>query len=178
MIVTKGGDKQYYVIENNALLCEVLILSTILVTTGVMRSDSTMSRIVVEMENTSDRTQEVILNVIDWNSDTPVDLLAPTLIAIPVGEIRVQFIPAENNFAYEVRAKIPGNNKVIVTSFAETESRTLIHGNTVLFPDFNILSTCNSAIQIPLPPPNGLVLEKASERLDGKQIIRKSNSNS
>lgn len=139
-------------------------MSKILVTTGVMRSDSTMSRIVVELENTSDREQEVILQVLSWDFNTPTDLLAPTLITIPVGQIRVRFISAVGNFAYEVRAKIPKNNKVIVTSFAETEDRTLIHGNTVLFPDFNILSSCDTAIDIPLPPPPNGIAEATEEK--------------
>lgn len=138
-------------------------MSNLLITTGVMRSDSTMDRIVVEFENTSDRDQEVILHVINWNLNTPQDLLSPTLIPIPVGQIQVRFIPAADIFAYEVRVKIPKGNKVIVTSFAETEARTLIHGNTVLFPDFNILSSCDTAIEIPLPPANGLTVREASE---------------
>ena len=160
--VTNDKDKPYYVIEINSIECEVLILSNLLVTTGVMRSDSTMSRIVVEFENTSDRDQDVVLHVINWNFNTPQDLLAPTHITIPVGQIRVRFIPAADVFAYEVRVLIPKNNKVIVTSFAETENRTLIHGNTVLFPEFNIISSCDSAIMIPMPPPpNGVVMEAA-----------------
>jgi hypothetical protein len=145
-------------------------LSNLLVTTGVMRSDSTMSRIVVEFENTSDRNQEVILQVLSWDLNTPTDLLAPTLIMIPVGEIQVRFIPAADNFAYEVRVKIPKNNRVIVTSFAETENRTLIHGNTVLFPDFNIISSCDSAIEIPLPPPNlQVTIETPEEQNNSSQ---------
>jgi hypothetical protein len=132
-------------------------MSNILVTTGVMRSDSTMNRIVVEFENTSASEQEIIVQVLNWNLNTPTNLLAPTLITIPVGQIRVIFIPAVGNFAYEVRARIPADNKVIVTSFAETANRTLIHGNTVLFPDFNIIPQCDYAFSIPSPQAGGLL---------------------
>jgi hypothetical protein len=66
--------------------------------------------------------------------------------------------------------KIPKNNRVIVTSFAETENRTLIHGNTVLFPDFNIISSCDSAIEIPLPPPNlQVTIETPEEQNNSSQ---------
>lgn len=125
-------------------------MSKILVTTGIMRADATMRQIVVEFLNTSNEDQEIILHALNWNANTPVDLLAPAAINIPVGQIRVQFITAQDIFAYEVRVKIPRNNRVIVTSFAETADRTLIHGNTVLFPDFNVIYTCDSALDIPV----------------------------
>jgi hypothetical protein len=120
-----------------------------------------MNRIVVEFENTSASEQEVLVQVLNWNLNTPTNLLAPTLIPIPVGQIRVIFVPAVGNSAYEVRAEIPKDNKVIVTSFAETANRTLIHGNTVLFPDFNIVPQCDYALRIPNPLLGGLL--KAEE---------------
>ena len=145
-------------------------MSSILVTTGVMRSDSTMAQIVVEFENASNEDHEVILHVLNWTANTPTDLLAPTRITIPVGQIRVQFITAFDVFAYEVRARIPRNNKVIVTSFAETINSTLIHGNTVLFPDFNLLYSCDSAIDIPIPPPGMQIL--AMEGADANNSVK------
>jgi len=129
-----------------------------------------MAQIVVEFENTSSENQEVILHVLNWTANTPTDLLTPTSITIPVGQIRVQFVTAFDVFAYEVRARIPRNNKVIVTSFAETINRTLIHGNTVLFPDFNILYSCDSAIDIPIPPPGMQAL--AVEGADANNSVK------
>lgn len=143
-------------------------MSRILITSGVLRADATMREIVIEFLNTSNEDQEVLLHVLNWNLNTPTDLLAPALIMIPVGQIRVQFITAIDIFAYEVRAKIPRNNKVIVNSFAETANRTLIHGNTVLFPDFNILYACDTAIDIPFPPPSIQALAAAGTDKNNK----------
>ena len=127
-----------------------------LITTGVLRSDVTMSQIVVELQNASDKTQVVFVRVINWNANTPQLLFASGPVIIPVGQIRVLFVPANGNpllgtaiFAYEVRVNIPEDNKVVVTSFAETAGRTLIAGNTVLFREFTRISKFNSFIGLP-----------------------------